>query len=303
MERRIIDKRKKEKFMMDDEYLNGQARLCGWQGTIVYNSLCRHADINQESFPSIKLMAEQHRVGSPTIIKGIKNLEKRKIIQVKKTRTKNGQWLNNTYILLDKSEWDYSQVLVEDTASHVTVDDMDHVTVDTPPCNRGLHDHVTVGYTKETHKQGNTFKETHLSSKTDVLQEGAKEKLYAIDSLSIPYGRTPNNSNSNSNNTTPKVVAEESSIGKQVGEIMSLFKKISPALKYNDTTQRKACQEMIEFCGFGKAKEACEVIISVQGETYAPRASTPFIAWKKFGDFKSFIDQKKSNKPKVAFIS
>lgn len=154
MERRIIDKRRKEKFMVDDEYLNGQAKLCGWQGTIVYNSLCRHANIDQESFPSIKLMSEQHGVSRPTIIKGIENLEKRRVIEVKKTRTKDGKWLNNTYILTDKSEWDYSQVNVVDTASQVNEN--------TQPSQRGLPDGVNDVDTKETHSEGNTFKETHI---------------------------------------------------------------------------------------------------------------------------------------------
>lgn len=115
MERRIIDKRKKEKFMVDDEYLNGMAKLCGWKGTIVYNSLCRHANINQESFPSVEKMAEQHNVDRKTILAGVDQLESRKVIQVIKKRSKRtGRWLNNTYILLDKSEWNYSQVPVKD---------------------------------------------------------------------------------------------------------------------------------------------------------------------------------------------
>lgn len=163
MERRIIDKRKKEKFMMDDEYLNGQAKLCGWQGTIVYSSLCRHCNINQESFPSIKLMAEQHNVSRPTIIKGIENLEKRKVIEVKKTRTKDGKWLNNVYILIDKSEWDYSQVNVVDTASQVNEN--------TQPSQRRLPDGVNVVDTKETHSEGNTIKETHISEQSSQVNE------------------------------------------------------------------------------------------------------------------------------------
>ena len=291
---RIIDTRSKEKYMMDDAYLNGYARLCGWKGTLVYMSLCRHVSKDQYCFPSIVLMSQEHAVSRDTVIDGLKTLEDWNIIEIGKDRKKNGTWLNNTYILMDKTVWKPKPKLTQVDHSDMAIQ-VDNSLQPSRPQRLNQVDHSD---TKETHREGNTYKETHLSSKTDVLQEGAKEKLYAIDSLSIPYGRTPNNSNSN-NTATPKVVAEESSIGKQVGEIMSLFKKISPALKYNDTTQRKACQEMIEFCGFGKAKEACEVIISVQGETYAPRASTPFIAWKKFGDFKSFIDQKKSNKPKV----
>jgi hypothetical protein len=160
MERRIIDKRKKEKFMVDDEYLNGMAKLCGWQGTIVYNSLCRHSNINQESFPSVKMMSDQHNVGRNTIFKGIDALESRKVIKVEKKRTKGGQWLNNTYILLDKSEWDYSQVPVEDTACQVPVG------YQPSPCG-GLNQ-VPVEDTKETHSKGNTLKETHILSKQSL---------------------------------------------------------------------------------------------------------------------------------------
>jgi len=149
--RRIIDKRKKEKFMIDDEYLNRMAKLCGWQGTIVYNSLCRHCNLDQESFPSIKLMSEQHGVGRDTILKGIKNLESRKVIIIKKKRTKDGKWLNNTYILLERSEWNYnSQVGVADTGQ-------------VQPSRCGRPDGVGVADTKETHSEGNTYlKETHL---------------------------------------------------------------------------------------------------------------------------------------------
>jgi len=250
---------------MDDAYLNGQARLCGWQGTIVYNSLCRHADINQESFPSIKLMAEQHRVGSPTIIKGIKNLEKRKIIQVKKTRTKDGKWLNNTYILLDKSEWDYSQVLVEDTASRVTVGYMDHVTVDTPPCNRGEASHVTVGYTKETHREGNTYKETHLSSKTDVLQ--GKEISMFIGFF---------------------------------GEINPSF-----GLLFKNTTERASCGRLLKMQGLDEwAVLVKEILPQVNADRFSKGKSIkPTELERNLGHIKAWIDQKKQSKPKVAFIS
>ena len=141
--------------MMDDAYLNGQARVCGWQATLVYNSLCRHANIGQESFPSIKLMSEELGVGRKTIMKGIEYLEKYNVIQVKKNRNKGGKWLNNTYILIDKSEWIKSHVLVGDLGNHVPVG--------YTPCPSQAHDQVPVGDTKETHTEGNTYKETHIA--------------------------------------------------------------------------------------------------------------------------------------------
>ena len=119
--KRIIDNRIKEKFLMDDEYLNGQAKLCGWQATIAYMSLCRHSNKEQECFPSIKLIADENGVGRDTIIKGLSKLEKRNVIKIKKQRTNGGTWLNNTYILIDKSQWDYNQVDNTDTVNQVDV--------------------------------------------------------------------------------------------------------------------------------------------------------------------------------------
>lgn len=153
--KRIIDNRKKEKFMMDDEYLNGMARLCGWQATIVYVSLCRHANKNQECFPSIKLISEENSVSRPTIIKGIDILEKRNIIKVEKTRSKGGKWLNNTYVLLDKSQWNYNQVNDVYTANQVNEN--------TPPSKRHLPIQVNDVDTKETHLKETHLNETHLS--------------------------------------------------------------------------------------------------------------------------------------------
>lgn len=108
MEEQIIirDIRRKEKFQMDDEYLSGYARLCGWQATLVYNSLCRHADKEQKCYPSIDLMAEQHKISRPTVLKGIKNLEKWGVIIVKKQKDqKTKRQRPNIYVLCDKTMW------------------------------------------------------------------------------------------------------------------------------------------------------------------------------------------------------
>jgi len=153
MIKRIIDKRIKEKFMMDDAYLNGQARICGWQATLVYNSLCRHTNSSQESFPSIQLMSQELGVSRDTVMRGIDNLEKFNVIQVRKSRTKGGQWLNNTYILIDKSQWEKSQVVNTDMVSHVGNS--------STPSRPQQVDQVADIDTKETHEQGNKYKETH----------------------------------------------------------------------------------------------------------------------------------------------
>jgi hypothetical protein len=55
----VRDLRNKQHFIVDDAYLNGYAKLCGPNATLVYLCHCRHADRHQESFPSVQLMAEK----------------------------------------------------------------------------------------------------------------------------------------------------------------------------------------------------------------------------------------------------
>lgn len=153
--RRVIDQRNKQKYQMDDAYLNGYARLCGWKATIVYMSLCRHADIAQYCFPSIDLMAEQHKVSRDTIIDGLKTLKQWNIIDAEKVRSANGVWKNNAYILLDKSVW-------KEKPNQVDISNLDNqVDISLQPSRRQPPDQVAVVDSKETHKKEDTYKETH----------------------------------------------------------------------------------------------------------------------------------------------
>ena len=103
---KIRDLRKKDQFKIDDKYLNGYARILGVYATVVYNSLCRHAEFyTQKAFPSEKLIAEEHNITERTVRNAIKKLGIANIIEIKKERSSRGQWLNNTYFLIDKLEW------------------------------------------------------------------------------------------------------------------------------------------------------------------------------------------------------
>ena len=106
MQIEIRDRRRKEMFKMDDEYLNGYAKLCGPWSTLVYVSLCRHAGKGEEAFPSIELLASELAISEPTVLKGIKNLEKWEIIFVKREKDKKTKrQKKNIYVLIDKSYW------------------------------------------------------------------------------------------------------------------------------------------------------------------------------------------------------
>ncbi len=176
---KLRDLRIKEKFQIDDEYLNGYARLCGWKATLVYNSLCRHADKDQYSFPSVELMAEQHNVNRKTIMEGIKALQDWNIIQVVKERSKGGTWRNNGYTLLDKSEW-VPKPIEENSHSKPSKPSPSHGHGKPGPSHgpdRVRHTDIKDTHKKETHnndnKNGAFFESSRLVYflRTDVKDE------------------------------------------------------------------------------------------------------------------------------------
>lgn len=102
---KVRDLRIKEKFFLDDAYLNGYARYLKPTATAVYLSLCRHVDKEQSCFPAEETIAEEHGICVRTVISKIKLLQQWSIIRLEKVRSRKGKWLNNTYYLLDKSQW------------------------------------------------------------------------------------------------------------------------------------------------------------------------------------------------------
>jgi len=102
---KIRDLRKKDQFKIDDKYLNGYARICGVNATLVYNSLCRHSEFHtQKAFPSQGRIAHQHGISVKRVRVGIKKLIEYNIISAERRRVE-GKFTNYVYYLLDKSVW------------------------------------------------------------------------------------------------------------------------------------------------------------------------------------------------------
>ena len=102
---KVRDLRVKEKYFIDDIYLNGYAKHCGIFATAVYNAICRHAGREQTAFPSIELMAKKLKISCSSVKRGVKKLEEFNIIRATRRKNKKGWHKVNTYILLDKSVW------------------------------------------------------------------------------------------------------------------------------------------------------------------------------------------------------
>lgn len=103
----IRDRRDKNWFYLDNEYLNSYARIFGPIGTAIYVSLCRHADnTTQQCFPSVQLIAEELNIGTTAVKKYLKKLAEWQIIRVDRQRDpETKKWERNVYTLLKKSVW------------------------------------------------------------------------------------------------------------------------------------------------------------------------------------------------------
>lgn len=133
----IRDRRNKAMYRVDDTYLNGWAKRCGVFGTAVYNSLCRHSDLNQRSFPSIALMAVQHNISERTVMRAIGVLEKHNIIRVlRRKHEKTKRQLPNVYVLTDKRYWKQEPGERQSLGSRVTVSHKPGDYNDTEPGDR-----------------------------------------------------------------------------------------------------------------------------------------------------------------------
>jgi len=101
------NKRKQGWFWMDNDYLNGYAKIFGTVGTAIYASLVRHADNNnQQCFPSQELIAEEHDISTQIIREYVDLFEKCQILQATRERDgKTKRWKPIIYDLIDKEFW------------------------------------------------------------------------------------------------------------------------------------------------------------------------------------------------------
>ena len=97
----VRDLRERNKFVVDDKFLNGYARFLGIYCVGVYNSFCRHANKEQKCWPSIKKVSQELNICRNKVIGSIKYLEFWQIIE----KQRIGKMVTNRYFLLDKKQW------------------------------------------------------------------------------------------------------------------------------------------------------------------------------------------------------
>ena len=169
---KIRDKRNKGWFYLDNDYLNGYTRLVSPYATLVYLSLCRHADaIEQKAFPSIKKMSEEFNISEDSVRKGVKELEKINIIVVKRV----GKKKNNEYWLVDKSEWVKKEKVkpYKNRRKITRKSEPDNTGITSEPDNTGAVNPIIQGSEpdntggKDTHRRKTHINNTNINIYTD----------------------------------------------------------------------------------------------------------------------------------------
>ena len=143
----VRDLREKNRFIVDDKFLNGYARFVSIYAVGVYNSLCRHANKLQKCWPSIKKISMELNIGQRSVIRSINYLEFWNI--VKKERV--GKTCNNRYYLIGKKYWKPLSDVSVKQFSEVSGRQFRGVWEAFQRCQRGTSN------SKETQKKGNTI--------------------------------------------------------------------------------------------------------------------------------------------------
>jgi len=187
----VRDLRHKEKFVLDDAFLNGYGRIVGAPGIAVYVTLCRHVDKNQKCFPSQAVIGEKTGLIRQTVNIWIQVLAYLRIIQIQRV----GNKCNNRYLLLDKKYWRTDWQIMAEELSAKTVDKYvnksrsDVVSADIR-CRRTRHQ---VSSVLTSIVRSSQSKDAQRKDETQKLLS-LREELSTQGSIFVPgIGHIPNN--------------------------------------------------------------------------------------------------------------
>lgn len=152
---KIRDERNKGYFTVDNVFIDYYAQKIGPHAAMVYMVLCRHADKSQTCFPSQEIISSKSGISDSTVKRKLKILEEYNMIVVEKERNSKGEWMHNTYTLMDKTVWkNYPEV----TGTH------------------GNYPEVTDDI---IHRSQGPIKKTNIYKKTNIIKDSSKKKNYS----------------------------------------------------------------------------------------------------------------------------
>ena len=175
----IRDNRAKEWFWLDNEYLNGYARFLGETCTVVYLSLCRHADNKtQTCFPSMELIAEENGIGRKKVGIALQKLKEWGIISIKEDYDPKNKRRKTMFIrFLSKIEWREKPCVNLEHGSPMCQNDTD-------PCVKNDKSHVSERHSNNTH-----INNTHITIQSEPSSQEIPEVIKAFESINPACSR------------------------------------------------------------------------------------------------------------------
>ena len=121
----------------------------------------------------------------------------------------------------------------------------------------------------------------------ESLQVTSKESLHTINNVTI-------------NNKTI-VVAEQSSAGKEINNLIELFKPINPTYDrlFGNKTQRASLDRLVKKFGREKVENMIKTLPKIFGKPYAPVITTPYLLEQKLSNLIVYL---KAEKEKIGKI-
>jgi hypothetical protein len=149
-----------------------------------------------------------------------------------------------------------------------------------------------------TSKSTNKFRIITIVKYEDYQQDDKKLTSKITSSLTNNQQTTNKQLTTNKNIKNNKNIilhSEETSQGKQINEIINLFKEINPNYKewFKNTTQRSAVKSLLESVGYSKLTKAIEYNKKIFGEQFAPVITTPVQLKINYAKLRAFKERSK----------
>lgn len=277
LKRRVVDKRNKEKFFVDDYFLDTFSRIIGSTGTILYLWLCRHADKEGECYPSQETLAEKLAVDVRTIRRNLEALVNHHLISI----VRFGKTKTNRYYLLDKSQWVKEPEVTGQKCPVDTEDTSEEVIGQECP----ISDRTKMSAQNQSDR---TFDDKVTGHLTTV--EGTKMSGHSKGAqLRVPDKELT---------VTNVTVQDEPAKHNVINDMFKIFQEINPTINYGNKTERSAAQRLVDRLGEEKALSSARAALmaSKSIDQFAPSITTPLELERKMGKLLNFYHRNSETK-------
>jgi DNA-binding Lrp family transcriptional regulator len=214
--------------------------------------------------PSQKWLAEKMGITDRQIRNILNKLEKKGLVE------KTGKiWKLNAYIVVrGKNFLSSEEKISSDSEEKISSD------------KRVIH-------SRDIHKENIYYNNQIVTNNRTVLHSSDKENI---------------DNNTKKNNILS--VATQSVAGKEINELISLFKEVNPTYErlFSNKTQRQAVERLVKKFGKEEVANLVKMLPKIIGNPYAPRITTPLQLEHKLADLLVYLKQEQNKKPKVAVI-